>query len=472
MLVLVIAKGVADRFNDSIFVKLAVSVKRLPYIAHMPHLAIRRRRLKASAVATGALAPLPALALLPALERLLKAGGTWEVWPVAGIGADTATAPPDPPEAPVPFSSIIGFVERDQIERLMEAYLLRVKALSPAPSGMAEATGALDACLAGDGAAASAPVIVSLQPRLRRPSAKCSTEPPPPVAGVGPAGAPSPERRLERMVTMQAEGALLKSESLGMDLTFQPLSTPARMGPAIEEGEEGSADGDGDNRTSSGAASPRTSLALRLPSDLAEAAAQTPLLAPLVRPPLTQLPSRDAAPSPLQPRTGSVQPFSTGFLSTSTSARGSLANSQELDRPGGRDVAAPAAAAATASTSASGASGASDWRSDPDSAGAASGRHSSLGGSGGGHGRDGDGGGAVTDALLPGVAHTPAPLRLRWLSAAQRALQRSISVGSNLHAPGAGGTPIAADSDATAAALCLGHARQPRAPCAAAGSDD
>lgn len=33
MLALIIAKGVADRFNDSIFVKLAISVKKLPYIA-------------------------------------------------------------------------------------------------------------------------------------------------------------------------------------------------------------------------------------------------------------------------------------------------------------------------------------------------------------------------------------------------------------------------------------------------------
>ena len=33
MLALIIAKGVADRFNDSIFVKLALSVEKLPYIA-------------------------------------------------------------------------------------------------------------------------------------------------------------------------------------------------------------------------------------------------------------------------------------------------------------------------------------------------------------------------------------------------------------------------------------------------------
>lgn len=33
MLALIIAKGVADRFNDSIFVKLALSVKKLPFIA-------------------------------------------------------------------------------------------------------------------------------------------------------------------------------------------------------------------------------------------------------------------------------------------------------------------------------------------------------------------------------------------------------------------------------------------------------
>lgn len=33
MLSLIIAKGVADRFNDSIFVKLALSVKKLPFIA-------------------------------------------------------------------------------------------------------------------------------------------------------------------------------------------------------------------------------------------------------------------------------------------------------------------------------------------------------------------------------------------------------------------------------------------------------
>lgn len=65
MLVVIVAKGTADRWNDSIIVR-RISLKRLPFLARMPHLSYRRQTVTAADVAVTSGNPvLPPCAALP-----------------------------------------------------------------------------------------------------------------------------------------------------------------------------------------------------------------------------------------------------------------------------------------------------------------------------------------------------------------------------------------------------------------------
>jgi hypothetical protein len=79
---LVVSKGVADRFNDSVFVKHALSVKKLQYIARMPHLDVRRSQLKAAAIVNRDMAPLRLRDSVASMLRVLESDRGWDVWPV------------------------------------------------------------------------------------------------------------------------------------------------------------------------------------------------------------------------------------------------------------------------------------------------------------------------------------------------------------------------------------------------------
>jgi hypothetical protein len=71
MLVVIVAKGTADRWNDSIIVR-RVLLKRLPFLARMPHLSYRRQTVTAADVAIThrhpSLPPCALLTLLPSLS--------------------------------------------------------------------------------------------------------------------------------------------------------------------------------------------------------------------------------------------------------------------------------------------------------------------------------------------------------------------------------------------------------------------
>lgn len=67
MLVVIVAKGTADRWNDSIIVR-RIALKRLPFLARMPHLSYRRQTVTAADVAVTSGHPvLPPCAALPHL---------------------------------------------------------------------------------------------------------------------------------------------------------------------------------------------------------------------------------------------------------------------------------------------------------------------------------------------------------------------------------------------------------------------
>jgi hypothetical protein len=73
---------VADRFNDSVFVKHALSVKQMQYIARMPHLVVRRSQVKAAAIVKRDMPPLQLCGSSAAVLRVLEADRGWDVWPV------------------------------------------------------------------------------------------------------------------------------------------------------------------------------------------------------------------------------------------------------------------------------------------------------------------------------------------------------------------------------------------------------
>lgn len=280
-------QGVADRFNDNVFVKLAISVKRLPYIAHMPHLAVRRRRLKARSIMTGPILPMPPLVSPARLEAMLAHNATWQIWPVsnsasaartiaAGGGggtADNALAAAAACDS-VPAATILGFVERSQVERLLQLYdALQASGRVPACVGGGDSCPRQEQLVVslhgGDAHYPPAPGVTEGSLMTTRKSLDGQSQQawqqrgeesllsavqkghevgPTEVVELGGRLTPG-SRTLRRTITDISEGALSYATPTTDKLTFRPyLGQHAEGDEEVEAGDDGSEDGGADAR--------------------------------------------------------------------------------------------------------------------------------------------------------------------------------------------------------------------------------